>query len=106
MDGVDWSCMNWNRVDGCAVGNDGCRMGYDRSRVGYDGSRVGYNWGWVGNWSWVSNTLVFDISHITAVSSSISVIVHNLDAAIWQGHPVVSSHGCTIRGLVLAKVDA
>ena len=97
MDGVDWCGMDRNSMDGCRVGNDGCR-------VSNDGSRVGDNGGWVGDRSRVSYTLVFDISNITSVSGSIGMVVHNLDAAIGQGHPVVSGHGGTIRSLVLAKV--
>merc|ERR1719370_1783136 len=62
------------------------------------------NWGRLVGWSWVCDTLIFDISNITTISHSISMVVHNLDAAVGQGHPVVSGHSCTIRGFVLAKV--
>ena len=50
------------------------------------------------------HSLVFDIGNVTAVASSISVIVNDLDAAVGQSHPVVSGHRGTIRSLVLAKV--
>merc|ERR1719430_2452938 len=83
MDSVDWGMGNSN-----GVGN---------------GDWVG--WGWMVSWTWVGHTLVLDISHISAVSSGISMVIHNLDAAIRKGHPVVSSHRCTIRSLVLAKVN-
>merc|ERR1719430_712730 len=84
MDSVDWGMGNSN-----GVGN---------------GDWVG--WGWLVSWTWVGHTLVLDISHISAVSSGISMVIHNLDAAIRKGHPVVSGHSCAIRSLVLAKVGA
>merc|ERR1711970_452229 len=57
-------------------------------------------------WGGMGDTLILDISDVTAITDSISVVVHNLDAAVGKGHPVVSSHGCAIGSLVLAKVGA
>ena len=89
MDGcVDRCPVDWNRVDGS------CMNG---SRV--DGSRFV-------SWARVSHTFVFDVSHVAAISSNISVVVDNLNTAIRQGHPVVSGHQGAVRGLVLAKVHA
>merc|ERR550517_1181694 len=59
---------------------------------------------WVDWCWWVCHSLVFDISNVTPIASSISVVVNDLDAAIGQSHPVVSSHRCTIGSLALAKV--
>ena len=88
MDGsrVDWSSVNWV---------NGSRM--DRSRV--DRCRLV-------SWAWMSHSLIFDISYITPITGNISMVVNNLNAAIRQGHSVVSSHQGTIRALILAKVDA
>ena len=69
--------------------------GVSNNRVSND--RVDWCW-------WVCHSLVFDISNVTAVASSISGVVNDLDAAIRQSHPVVSGHGCTIRSFILAKV--
>ena len=80
MDGVDWSSVDRDSMDWSM---DGC---------------------WV-NWSGVSNTLILDVSNITAITNGVSVVVYNLDPAIGQGHPVVSSHSCPIGSLVLAKVS-
>ena len=82
MDGVEWCRVEWYSMDGCWV----------------DGSRLV-------SWSWVCHTLILDISNITTISHSISMVVNNLDAAVGQGHPVVSGHSCPIRSLVLAKVS-
>merc|ERR1712168_864633 len=67
-------------------------------------SNNGMSDNWVDWCWWMCHSLVFDISNVTAIASSISVVVNDLDAAIRQSHPVVSSHGCTIGSLVLAKV--
>merc|ERR550517_2367364 len=64
------------------------------------------DWGWLVSWSRVSDTLVLDISNIATIAGSVSVVVHNLDAAVGKGHPVVASHSGTIRSLVLAEVGA
>ena len=85
-DRVDWSPVDWQRVNWCWV----------------EGSRVGCR---LVSWAWVSHTFVFDVSHVAAIPSNISVVVNDLNAAIRQGHPVVASHQGSIRGLVLAKVD-
>ena len=89
MDGswVNWSSVDRNWVNGSWV---------NRSRVGHR---------FVG-WAGVSHSLVFDVSYISTITSNISMVVNNLNAAIRQGHSVVSSHQGTIRALILAKVDA
>ena len=69
--------------------------GVSNDRVSND--RVDWCW-------WVCHSLVFDISNVTTIASSISGVVNDLDAAIRQSHPVVSGHGCTIRSFILAKV--
>ena len=89
MDGcVDRCPVDWNMVDGS------CMNG---SRV--DGSRFV-------SWARVSHTFVFDVSHVAAISSNISVVVDNLNTAIRQGHPVVAGHQSSVGSLVLAKVDS
>ena len=92
---VDRSRVDWSPVDGCHYWMNRCWV--DRSRV--DRCRL------VG-WARMSHSLVFDISHIATVTGNISMVVNNLNAAIRQGHSVVSSHQGTIRALILAKVDA
>ena len=112
---MDWCCMDGctmgndgSRVgnDGSMVSNDGSRMGNDGSRVGNDGSGMGHNWDWMSNWSWMCNTFVFDISNISPVADSISMVVHNLNASIRQVNLVGSSHSCSIGCFLLAKVGA
>ena len=91
---VDRSRVDWSPVDGCHNWMDWYWV--DWSRV--DRCRL------VG-WARMSHSLVFDISHIATVTGNISMVVNNLNAAIRQGHSVVSSHQGTIRALILAKVD-
>ena len=47
------------------------------------------------------DTVVLDISDITAISVGVSRVSHNLSAPIGQGHTVVASHGLGVRGLSL-----
>ena len=91
---VDRSRVDRSPVDGCHYWMNRCWV--DRSRV--DRCRLV-------SWARMSHSLVFDISHIATVTGNISMVVNNLNAAIRQGHPVVSSHQGTIRALILAKVD-
>ena len=81
--------------NGSSMNNWVSNNGVSNNRVSND--RVDWCW-------WVCHSLVFDISNVTAIASSISVVVNDLDAAIGQSHPVVSGHGCTIRSFILAKV--
>ena len=91
---VDRSRVDWSPVDGCNYWMNRCWV--DRSRV-YRCRLV--------SWARMSHSLVFDISYIATVTGNISMVVNNLNAAIRQGHSVVSSHQGTIRALILAKVD-
>ena len=87
--------------DGSSV-DDGSSMDNWVSHDWVSHNRV--DWGWLVSWSRVGNTLVLDIGNVAAIAGGIGVVVHNLDAAVGKGHPVVSSHSSTIRSLVLAKV--
>ena len=57
MDRVDWRSVDWDSMDWSV---DGCRVGDDRCGMGYNGS-------WMGNWSWVGNTLALDVGNVAIV---------------------------------------
>ena len=65
-------------------------------------SVVGWCWMGYGLVFWKSgDTVVLDISDITAISVGVSRVSHDLSAPIGQGHTVVASHGLGVRGLSL-----
>ena len=75
MDRVDWG-----RVEKGSCMDDGSSMNDWVSNDGVSNDRVSNNrvdWCW-----WVCHSLVFDISNVTAIASSISGVVNDLDAAI------------------------
>ena len=101
MDGVDGSWVVWGGVDGGWV--VWCRV--DWSWV-WDGCWVDGSWVrcWLVSRAWVGNTLILNISHIATIAHSVSMVGHNLGAAIGKSNPVGASHSATIGSLVLAKV--
>ena len=87
VDGMD------HRVD-CMV--DGVDHWMDRV-CNWVNSWVGQNLSGVRGWgSWVSNSLVFDISDITAIADRVSTVGDHLGPAIWKGHPVGTSSANSI----------
>ena len=83
---VDWCWVNWNCVH-----------------------RGWMNWcgvSWLVGSGWMGDTIVLDISNITTIAIDISSVVHNLNAAIRQGHLVLSGYNTGVRSLMLVKAGA
>ena len=72
---MDWSGMDWSRVD--------------RSRVR--------------SWGILRHALIFDISNISSITSSVSMIVNYLSASVRESNSVGSNDRCGIRVLLLTK---
>ena len=97
MNWVDSMVYGVDRVNSVVDGMDH-RVDHWMDRVcNWVNSWVGQNLSGVRGWgSWVSNSLVFDISDITAIANRVGTVGDHLGPAVWKGHPVGTSSAYSI----------
>ena len=76
----------------------------------------GVHWGWVDwsrvdrsgvrSWGILGHTLIFYISNVSSITSSVSVIVNYLSASVRESNSVGSNNRCGVRVLLLTKAGA
>ena len=84
MDWVQWCWVNRHGMDRGWV-NGNCVNGCGVDRFGMNGGWLVSRWG-------MSNTIIFHISNVATITTNISCIIDNLNAAVRKGHLVLASH--------------